>query len=151
MTAAAGDGRTLSLTLRGSPAEEVSRAQAEVSAFLGRHGEGPAAISRAELLLEEVALNVLRHGFDPPQTPEVAIRLAREPAGWSFDFEDRGRAFDPTTAPLPPPAPSLAEAKVGGFGLPLIRRIAQALRYERTEDGRNLFRLVLPPSDPLRP
>ena len=62
-------------------------------------------------------------------------------------LQDRGLPFDPTAVALPPRPASLQEARVGGLGVPLLRRIAAELDYQRTADGRNRLNLVLPAED----
>ena len=51
---------------------------------------------------------------------------------------DAGIPFDPTGAPEHTPAKTLAEAPLGGLGLPLIRRCSDWMSYRR-EGGRNHF------------
>ena len=135
----------LRLALRGTAATEVTRAQAAVAAFMRARGAGTSAIARAELVVEEVALNALRHGYPTGQEAMLDIVASWQDGRCVLEFEDRGIPFDPTAAPLPEPAKSLAEARIGGLGITLIRRAAQDLRYERTADGRNRLRLALPP------
>ncbi|MBR0670199.1 ATP-binding protein [Neoroseomonas soli] len=137
-------GEVLRLALRGAAASEVVRAQAAVVEFLAAHGARPRSVARAELLIEEVALNTLRHGYPEGQEPALDIVASIEGGRCVLQFEDRGIAFDPTAAPLPAPAAGLAEARIGGLGITLIRRTAAELSYERMADGRNRLRMVLP-------
>jgi anti-sigma regulatory factor (Ser/Thr protein kinase) len=46
-------------------------------------------------------------------------------------IEDRCAPFDPLAVPEPAPAASLAEAPLGGLGIPLMRRFASELEYRR--------------------
>jgi len=134
------------MTLReGSTA--LRAAQQAVAEFLAAQGAGPRTTSRAELLLEELALNTLRHGFADGGTPELQVTAWHDGARCGLELEDRGIPFDPTAAALPPKPASLQEARIGGLGVPLLRRIAAEIAYERTEDGRNRLRLVLPDED----
>ncbi len=133
---------TLSLVVRGGT-EAVRDAQLAVAGFLAARGAGPRTTARAELLLEELVLNTLRHGG----VPEVAVSAWHDGAHCGLDLEDRGAPFDPTTAALPRKPENIQEAPIGGLGLPLVRRIAAELAYERTADGRNRLRLVLPAED----
>lgn len=122
-------------------------AQFALTEFLRREGAGPRTVARAELLLEELALNALGHGFGPGQVPELSVAAWHDGTRCGLDLEDRGMAFDPTAAPLPDPPASLQAAPIGGLGVPLLRRIAVELAYERTADGRNRLHLVLPAED----
>jgi anti-sigma regulatory factor (Ser/Thr protein kinase) len=139
-------GETLRLVL-GEGLEALRQAQLAVAAFLAARGAGPNTASRAELLLEEMALNTLRHGFADGSTPEVAVTAWQDDGRCGLDFEDRGAPFDPTLAPLPVKPGRLQDAPVGGLGLPLLHRIAAEIAYERSGDGRNHLRLVLPAED----
>ena len=136
-------GETFRLTLRDGT-EALREAQLAVADFLRRRGAGPNTAARAELLLEELALNTLRHGFAPGDTPEVTVMAWHDGARCGLDLEDRGTPFDPTAAVLPARPSSLQEARIGGLGLPLLHRIAAELAYERTADGHNRLHLVLP-------
>lgn len=122
----------------------LSAAQAAMAEFLRRQGAGPRTTARAELLLEELALNVLRHGFASGGRPELAVTAWHDGRRSGLDLEDRGVAFDPTIAALPVNPPTLGQAPTGGRGVSLLRRTAAELAYERTADGRNRLQLVLP-------
>ena len=127
--------------------EALRAAQLAVADFLRARGAGPNTTARAELLLEELALNTLRHGFAAGGTPELAVTAWHDGTRAGLDFEDRGAPFDPTRAALPVRPGSLRDAPIGGLGVPLLRRIAAELAYERTADGRNRLHLVLPAED----
>lgn len=133
------------MTLRGTAAAEVARAQAAVAAFIAARGAGPRSVARAELMVEEVALNALRHGRAPGTEPQLDIAATYVDGRCVLEFEDGGTPFDPTAAPLPEQAAGLAQARIGGLGITLIRRTAQDVAYERTADGRNRLRVVMPP------
>jgi anti-sigma regulatory factor (Ser/Thr protein kinase) len=128
-------------------ADALREAQLAIADFLRRRGAGPNTAARAELLLEELALNTLRHGFASGDAPEVLVSAWHDGARCGLELEDRGGAFDPTAARLPAKPASLREARIGGLGLPLLHRIAAAMAYERTSDGRNRLWLALPAED----
>lgn len=118
---------------------EVAAAQAALAGWLAGAGASPRAVTRAEIVLEELALNAQRHGG----TEEVLV-VARIAGGvCTLVLEDAGLAFDPTAAAASPPAPP-PEAQVGGHGLVLVRRNAAGLRYSRTAAGRNRLEVDLP-------
>lgn len=139
---AAGD--TLRVVLRGGTAA-LRQAQLATADFLRGRGAGPRTTARAELLLEELALNTLRHGFETGG--ELIVTAWHDGTRCGLDLEDRGAAFDPTRAAQPAKPGSLREAPIGGLGVPLVQRIAAELAYERTADGLNRLHLVLPAED----
>ena len=99
---------------------------------------------RAELVVEEIAMNVALHSGLPEGERRVALRAEPGPdGGCSLVFEDRGRPFDSAAASLPDPAQRLAAGVVGGLGLVLVRRLAAEVRYERLPDGRNCLHVGL--------
>lgn len=139
-------GDTLRLVLRGGTSA-LREAQLAAADFLRGCGAGPRTAARAELLLEELALNTLRHGFKAGGTPELVVTAWHDGARCGLDLEDRGVPFDPTKAAQPSKPGRLQEAPIGGLGVPLVQRIAAELAYERTADGLNRLHLVLPAED----
>lgn len=125
----------------------VAEQQARLAAFLLEAGIPAPLAARAELVFEEVVVNVIRHGFADEAARDAArvtVEASVTPSGaFTLVFEDSGRAFDPTQAALPGPARSLEEARIGGLGLPLIHRMAAALAYRRLEpEGLNRLTVV---------
>lgn len=97
----------------------------------------------AELVLAEVLNNVVEHAYGG-QAGRIALRLRRQPAGLAFCVVDDGCAMpdgplSSRTAPTVGPDGDLPQ---GGFGLPLIRALAHALRYRRHR-GYNVLSVTL--------
>jgi serine/threonine-protein kinase RsbW len=93
-----------------------------------------------QLCLEEAVANIIMHGSAKDDRGEIAIELERNGGTLVARIEDTGWHFDPTQVPPPPPASSLEDAKVGDFGIRLMRSFATGMNYER-RDGRNRLTL----------
>lgn len=131
-------GGALRLVIAGG-AEAVAAAEQRLIAFLDGEGLPEAAAARAALLLEEVALNALRHGAAP--CVEVEARVDAD--GITLVFEDAGLPFDPLAGEVAAPDPGAEQP--GGRGLLLIRRFSTGAHYARSPDGRNRLELLLKP------
>lgn len=105
-------------------------------------GLSPERFAQAELCLDELVTNVFRHGDKGTRPVTLTVSLKRGPGEFLVVVEDDGRFFDPRQAPDPLFASSLEEASPGGRGVFLVRSIADELRYEHTEEGRNRSTLV---------
>ena len=93
-----------------------------------------------ELAFEEIAVNIVRHGH-PRADIEVAV--AFDDDATVLTFEDDGPPFDPREYPASALPNSLDEARVGGLGLVLVRKVATRLEYERTPQHRNRLTLSI--------
>lgn len=115
----------------------------ETAHFLERRGVGGRPLHDAQLLLEEVVTNVVRHAFRADSGGRVDVRVGLDGAGIALSVEDDARAFDPLASV---PAPSLdvpLEARTpGGLGLHLVRSIADEIAYER-RGGKNVLTMRL--------
>ena len=130
---------TLAITASG---DEIRRASEWLTTAL-QHRDVPALqVECLELALHEVLANVLAHGGSAARAEPIRIRIeVREKATTGearVEVRDAGIPFDPTGAPEHTPANTLAEAPLGGLGLPLIRRCSDWMSYRR-EGGRNHF------------
>jgi len=117
----------------------LTAAQRAVTDYLEGAQAAPRIASRADVLIEEVVLNAFRHaGVD---AVDITAELGSD--GLILAFEDAGVAFDPLAAPLPEPSANLAEARIGGLGLVLVRKLTIAARYARLPTARNRLELTI--------
>ncbi|HYC10811.1 MAG TPA: ATP-binding protein [Steroidobacteraceae bacterium] len=93
----------------------------------------------AELVFEEIVDNIVSHGAVDGSELEVRVTLEVRPDSIILTFDDNGVPFDPRGIPDPEPPKSLEQARIGGFGVMLVRRAAHSLDYLRTAGGRNLL------------
>lgn len=132
----------------GSELCELSR----VSAWVHDWAEGQRLPARVALNLDlcstEVVTNIMTHGHhDGAQA--IHLRLGWQDGDVALEIEDEGNEFDLRQVPPPEHATSVHDARIGGWGIPIVRRFSDGLRY-RHEGGRNcltlLFRAASPPS-----
>jgi anti-sigma regulatory factor (Ser/Thr protein kinase) len=103
-------------------------------------GVPPDPLWRLDLCLTEALANVLAYGGASAAASPIHLRLdvRRGASGGtaSVTVSDAGAAFDPLKFQPKARARTLAEAELGGHGLLLLRRFADALDHSYSE-GRN--------------
>ena len=111
---------------------------------------GAEASYACTLALEEVVTNVFKYAYDDSGAHAVRFTAQLTPDHVVLRFSDDGRPFDPLAAPPPDLARPLEERAIGGLGIHLVRKLADALVYERSGD-RNLLtaRFALRPKAPV--
>ncbi len=67
--------------------------------------------------------------------------VSADPGEIRTTVEDDGRPFDPLKSVLPEPARSLERASIGGWGIPIVRALADHIVHERI-DGKNRLTVV---------
>jgi serine/threonine-protein kinase RsbW len=88
-----------------------------------------------QLCLEEAVANIIMYGSGRDDQGEIAIEVRRNGGALVARIEDTGREFDPTRVPPPLLASSLEQAKVGAFGIPLMRSFASSMNYTGRAGG----------------
>jgi serine/threonine-protein kinase RsbW len=91
------------------------------------------------LCLEEVLSNIVQHGYSGKPDHSIAVHFA-SPGKDNFVFvvEDEAPPFNPVDGPEPPALNPLDETHIGGQGIRLLRRFADALEYRATPTGNRL-------------
>lgn len=93
-----------------------------------------------DLCLEEAVTNIIMHaGLKDRAGALIAVTLLSGAPELTFCLEDEGRPFDPTKVAERPAPHSLEEAPIGGVGLPLMRKLTTAMRYERDGNRNRLY------------
>jgi serine/threonine-protein kinase RsbW len=94
----------------------------------------PFETDKLDLVLEELFMNIARHAYAPEQG-EVEVGYTVEGQGRLLvQISDSGRAFNPLESDLPSFSGSLADRRLGGMGILLVRKMAGSLRYQRNGD-----------------
>lgn len=101
----------------------------------------PARLRSFELALEEIFLNIAVHGSRPGGAQRVEVSLSLGADAVTMTVEDDGPQFDPLSLPQPDVTPSLADRKVGGLGVHLVRQVMDTVSYARIA-GRNRLRIA---------
>jgi serine/threonine-protein kinase RsbW len=91
------------------------------------------------LCLEEVLSNIIRHGYIGRPDRSIGVRFTSPRENYFvFVVEDQAPPFNPVESPELPPISALETAPVGGQGIRLLRRFADALEYQSTPNGNRL-------------
>lgn len=114
-----------------------------VAALAARHGWTERVACKVQLVLDELASNVVSHGRSQGPTPHIEIRIASEEGTVRIDVTDDGTAFDPLTeAPPVPVRDRDRPVTIGGLGVHLVKEMTRTMAY-RHEGERNHLRLTI--------
>jgi len=123
--------------------EELPRLAEAVEELAERDDWSPKLLFQVNLVIEELALNVMTHGrAGGARHLDVVLRSASDTI--TVELADDGPRFDPLEeAPEFDPELPIDERRVGGVGVHLVRTLVDDASY-RYEDGKNRLTLVLP-------
>lgn len=113
-----------------------------------QHGVALRTAEYVDLCAAETVTNIMTHGFGESQQGRIELRLARTERSVVLEIEDDGVAFDPTLCEEPAQPVTLDTTRIGGWGIRIVRRFTEEVRYCRSE-GLNRLTLVFrqPPRD----
>lgn len=121
------EGADLSLRFPNEPSA-IEDSCAAVVAFLQPLGLSKRTLHRAEVIVEELVSNLVRHGNG---VGVLDVKAAFHDDKIRLVIEDDGEPFNPFDRPDPRPFTSLEEAELGGLGILLVRRFSTSCDYER--------------------
>jgi serine/threonine-protein kinase RsbW len=117
---------------------ELTRLTAETARFCRQHSLGAEVEFYANLVLEELFTNAIRHGGCDGMREAVRVQFETAANGVTIEFSDRGAPFDPTALAAPELDAPLETRQIGGLGIHLVRQSVRDLRYERVNDWNRL-------------
>jgi anti-sigma regulatory factor (Ser/Thr protein kinase) len=119
---------------------ELTRVGEWVNAWAQRQTIPEHTAQQLDLCAAEAVTNVMTHGFADGNAHEIALRLELQGDAVVLEIEDDGVSFDPTTAD-PPQNATMESDEVGGWGIRIVRRLSDEVRYRRVGE-RNCLTLV---------
>lgn len=119
--------RMLNISINNDMAKvmELSR---RVSEFCARYSDDKEKIDRLSLSIEEMAGNIVEHGFKDKKEHYIDIKIVMAGEDIIFRMRDNGIPFNPLQA----------ENREEQYGIPIIRKLAKDLDYRRTIGMNNL-------------
>jgi anti-sigma regulatory factor (Ser/Thr protein kinase) len=119
---------------------ELPRLSAWLDGLCGVWAVPPGWAWQLHVIAEEVVVNVIQHGHCMPVREAIEVEVGLEGSEMEVTVADSGIPFNPLDAPVPDLGAGLAERKVGGLGVHLVRGLMDEVEYERSE-GHNHLRL----------
>jgi serine/threonine-protein kinase RsbW len=103
----------------------------EVARWGREAGLAEGAVFQVNLVLEELATNVILHGLGVGPPGWISVRIERSDDRLEIVVADNARAFDPFAAPPPDLTADMEHRPVGGLGVHLVRTFMDEWRYAR--------------------
>jgi serine/threonine-protein kinase RsbW len=101
----------------------------------------PALIDQLELAVDELASNIIMHGYRG-QAGSLEMEIERTAEAVVVRLRDDAPPFDPTQLPAPDLTLPPDQRPTGGLGVYLARCSCDRITHEVTEQGGNLLTLV---------
>jgi anti-sigma regulatory factor (Ser/Thr protein kinase) len=130
----------MTLELHATP-EEVMRAVEALQEFGQARQVPEKQLFGLTLALEECASNIVNHALRRDARQTFRVTLEHTGSAMVIELRDRGPEFDPTQAPVPEKEAGGDDQPPGGWGIQLVRRYMDEIRYAR-EGGENALRLT---------
>ena len=97
------------------------------------------ALFRLNLVLEELATNVVRHGYRDRPDAEIDVSIVDDGAALTLTLRDQAEEFDPfSSAPKADVDEPVETRRMGGLGVHFVKTMAQSYTYKRHGDGNEI-------------
>jgi len=127
---------------------ELERVGQLVATFGTEHRLPSRVVFELTLALDEIVTNVMSYAYADDGDHEIVVRLSQQANTLVAEVEDDGRPFNPLDVPPPDLDAAIEDRPIGGLGLHLVRRVTDAMDYERaTGKNRLVLRKTLPAVD----
>jgi len=120
--------------------DEVMRAVETLQEFAGQRGVPERIIFGLALSLEECGSNIVNHALKRDAEQKFQVTLEHTGGAFIIELRDHGPEFDPTATPVRPPQQEDDDLP-GGWGIALVRRSVDEIRYTRVGEE-NVLRLT---------
>lgn len=140
------DGAVLDIMLKPT-VDEVFEALDRCDSALDRAGVKPPMLEDVRLVLEELLVNMVQHGYDDHALGQIHLRVTHSAGLVDVHLDDDGTPFDPLQSPAPQLSDDIADRpQIGGLGIHLIRNLASELSYSHDTHGNHMKLRFTPPA-----
>jgi len=123
-------------------ADPVTRLVERIETFLEARAVPPKVVYAANLCVEELLVNIIKHGYGGGSASDVEVDVEVTPEALIIEVSDGAPPFDPTRDSADPDVDAeLADRPIGGLGVHLIKKMTDGMTYRRVGQ-RNHVRLI---------
>jgi serine/threonine-protein kinase RsbW len=112
-----------------------------VSSVARKVGFPEDAVNTIELAVDEACSNVIEHAYDGRDDQDIGVAVRIDYRKLTVLVTDRGKSFDFKGMEMPDMKKYLAEIRVGGLGIYLMKMLMDEVGYRSGADG-NEVRMV---------
>jgi anti-sigma regulatory factor (Ser/Thr protein kinase) len=98
-------------------------------------------VFRVETALDEAVTNVFKHGYEG-RGGYIKITCTLDHNMLELNITDRGKKFDPSSAPPPDLDSDLQSRRVGGLGIYMMKKMMDEIEYRDNADAGNELKLI---------
>lgn len=111
----------------------------EVARKVGFEGN---EIDKIELAVDEACTNVIQHAYKRQEGKDIDVAVKLDYQKLTIVVTDKGDTFTPDQVEIPDLEKYLAELRVGGLGIYLMKSLMDEVEYESGPEGENQVRMV---------
>jgi len=98
--------------------------------------------TKIEMAVDEACSNVIKHAYEPGTRQPIDIAVKIDYDKLTVIVTDHGKGFDPSSIKMPDMKEYLAELRVGGLGIYLMRTLMDEVAYDIKPGVRNQVKMV---------
>lgn len=118
----------------------------EIREFVGNlareSGFGDKDVYNIQLATDEAASNIIEHAYEGVTDGVLDLSCGMEAEGFKVVLVDHGMPFDPSEVPMPDLQADLADRKIGGLGIFLMRKLMDEVNYHSNADKSNVLTMI---------
>ncbi len=118
----------------------------EIREFVGtiarENGFGDKDVYNIQLATDEAASNIIEHAYEGVTDGVLDLTCGMQAEGLVIVLVDHGLPFDPGEVPVPDIQADLADRKIGGLGIFLMRKLMDEVHYHSNPDKSNVLTMI---------
>lgn len=99
-------------------------------------------VNKIELAVDEACTNVIEHAYQHDESRDIDIAIKIDYQKFTVVVADRGRSFKMEEVEIPDMKSYLAELRVGGLGIYLMKTLMDEVDYRSKPGVKNQVRMV---------
>ena len=113
-----------------------------VSRVAAKMGFDSDDVNKIELAIDEACTNVIKHAYEKNSKKPIDIAIKLDYDKLTIIVTDQGKGFDADDIKIPDMKEYLAEMRVGGLGIFLMKNLMDEVKFEVKPGVRNQVKMV---------